>query len=146
MPTSKIATHQAKYTLEQLHAELGGKIIDNAKEAIRLRESMKHVEAVLKLLDPEYSLSRIALRRKEKNRFFKRGTIFRHAMEEMRRAGKPLKCREIVDRLIAGQGVKNPKLADVRTLVGAVQSSLRNNDGKTVLSDGKHPLRWTLKP
>jgi hypothetical protein len=29
MPRAQIATHQAKYTLEQLHAELAGKILDN---------------------------------------------------------------------------------------------------------------------
>jgi hypothetical protein len=32
MPQAKIATKQAKYTLEQLHAELGGKIFDNKRE------------------------------------------------------------------------------------------------------------------
>jgi hypothetical protein len=41
------ATKQAKFTLEQLHAELGGKILDNKAQAKRLAEGMKHVEAVL---------------------------------------------------------------------------------------------------
>ena len=57
MPHAKIKTHQAKHTLEQLHAELGGKILDNRAEAKRLAQCMKHVEAVLKLLDPAYSRS-----------------------------------------------------------------------------------------
>jgi len=38
---------QAKFTLEQLHAGLGGKILDNKAQAKRLAEGMKHVEAVL---------------------------------------------------------------------------------------------------
>jgi hypothetical protein len=29
MPHARIATKQAKFALEQLHAELGGKILDN---------------------------------------------------------------------------------------------------------------------
>jgi hypothetical protein len=56
MPHAEIKTHQAKQTLDHLHAELAGKIIDNEKEAGRLIEAMRHVEAVLKLMDPGYSL------------------------------------------------------------------------------------------
>ena len=41
MPRAEIATHQAKYTLLQLHAELAGKILDNQKEADRLRAAMQ---------------------------------------------------------------------------------------------------------
>ena len=36
MPHAKIATHQAKFTLEQLHAKLAGKILDNKAEATRV--------------------------------------------------------------------------------------------------------------
>jgi len=45
MPRAEIATKQAKYALEKLHAELGGKIIDNKKEATRLAQAMLHVES-----------------------------------------------------------------------------------------------------
>lgn len=41
---AKIATKQATYTLEQLHAELAGKILENKKEAHRLAEAMRYVE------------------------------------------------------------------------------------------------------
>jgi hypothetical protein len=47
MPCAKIAVKQATHTLGKLHAELW-KIFDNKKkEARRLAEAMKHVEAVL---------------------------------------------------------------------------------------------------
>ena len=49
---AEIATTQAKFTLERLHAELGGKILDNKAQAKRLAEAMKHVEAVLKMIEP----------------------------------------------------------------------------------------------
>lgn len=143
--SDKIKTHQAKYTLLQLHAELAGKIIDNEKQAARLREDMKHVEAVLKLMEPDCNIATIAVRRKESNRFYKRGTIFRSVMDIMRRAGRPMTCREIVGELLAAKGVEKPSLKDFRTLVGGVQSSLRNNDGKSVMSDGLMPARWKLK-
>jgi hypothetical protein len=42
MPRAEIATKQAKFTLEQLHAELRGKILDNKAQAKRLVEAMNH--------------------------------------------------------------------------------------------------------
>ena len=86
MPRAQIATHQAKHTLEQLHAELGGKILDNKAEADRLRQSMVHVEAVIKLLDPTHNLRTIAVRRRITNAWFKRGTIYRTALDTLRDA------------------------------------------------------------
>jgi hypothetical protein len=44
---AEIASKQAKFTLLRLHAELGGKILDNKKEAKRLAKATLHVEAVL---------------------------------------------------------------------------------------------------
>jgi hypothetical protein len=41
----------ALYALIDLHAELGGKIADNKRQAPKLRSDMKHVEATIKLLD-----------------------------------------------------------------------------------------------
>ena len=79
---AKIATTQATHTLLQLHAELGGKIIDNKKEATRLAGSMRHVEAVLKLL--------------EKNKWDIPGNVeFEYAGDPIVEVGKCLQyCRE----------------------------------------------------
>ena len=89
MPRAEIATTQAKHTLLQLHAELGGKILDNKTEADRLRQAMEHVEAVIKILDPTHNLRTIAVRRRKPNGWFKRGTIWRAVLDALRQAGKP---------------------------------------------------------
>jgi hypothetical protein len=52
-------------TLERLHSEQGGQILENKTEALRLAESMRHVEAVIKMLDPTYNLRRIAVKRRQ---------------------------------------------------------------------------------
>jgi hypothetical protein len=65
MPRAEILSTQAMHTLRQLHAELAGKLIDNKSEARRLTRSMQQVEAVMKLLDPSYNVSRIAVRRRK---------------------------------------------------------------------------------
>ncbi len=47
---AKIETEQAALTLEQLHAELVGKVPDHRKETNRLRKTMLHVETIVKPL------------------------------------------------------------------------------------------------
>ncbi len=68
--------------LEAHHAELGGKIADNKRNADRLAEAVKHVEAILKMLQPGYDVRPIAVRRKKPNLpRFKHGTVLRHGLD-----------------------------------------------------------------
>jgi hypothetical protein len=131
--------------LEQLHAELAGKILDTRKEAHRLRESMRHVEAVLKLLEPGYSVRRIAVRRRKPNPWFKRGTVLRHVLDVLRGADGPMTAREIVHAMLAAKGVADAKPFDIRSLISSVQSCLQNHNGATVhnVAEGM-PGRWIL--
>jgi len=146
MPHAKIATTQAKLTLEQLHAELGGKILDNKTEAERLRQAMVNVEAVLKLLDPSHSLRTISIRRRKPNTWFQRGTIFRGALDILRNAkGRPMSVSEITAAMLATKGISDAPRSAVANLEGSVRSSLWNNTDKTVKTVGEGaPTRWTI--
>jgi hypothetical protein len=88
-PTRDPYARPAIQTLERLHAELGGKILDNRQEAERLGEQMMHVEAVIKMMDPAYNLTHIAVKRRTANRWFKRGTLYRKALDVLRTAEQP---------------------------------------------------------
>lgn len=136
MPHAKILTTQATHTLEQLHAELGGKILDNKAEAKRLAAAMVHVEAVLKMLQPGYDVRPIAVRRRKPNPYFKRGTVWRSALDVLRAAKEPLTTREITARMLAAKGVTNATDKAARDLAGAVQSSLRNHRNYVAVSPG----------
>jgi hypothetical protein len=145
MPRAEIATKQAKFTLEQLHAELGGKILDNKKEAKRLAQCMKHVEAVLKMLEPGYNVRSISIRRRKPNPWFKRGTMFRHALDVLRGAEQPMTVREIVLHMLAANGATDASPKRIRDLGGAVQAALREHKGDGVTEhDNMRPTRWQL--
>jgi hypothetical protein len=145
MPYAKIATKQAKYTLEQLHAELAGKILDNKREAKRLAQAMVHVEAVLKLLVPGYDVRPIAIRRRKHNPWFKRGTVLRIVLGVLRDATGPMTAREIVLAMLAAKGVKDAKPDDVRGLATTVQTCLAGHNGGTVRNVATGiPGRWVL--
>lgn len=144
MPHAEIATTQAKHTLLQLHAELGGKILDNKAEAERLREAMGHVEAVIKLMDPSHNLRTIAVRRRTPNRWFKRGTVFRSALEVLRKAPGPLSVSEIAERMLEAKRVKDPPRSEVAKLEGALRCSLETHPDAVIAVSRERPLRWRL--
>lgn len=145
MPTATISTTQALHTLNQLHAELGGKIQQNKEEAERLAQDMRHVEAVMKLLDPSHVVRGISVRRRRPNPFFKRGTIFRSVLGVLREAEGPLTASEITDKLLVRAGVAAASREDFRNLFSGVTASLRNHAGKTVrnVADGI-PAKWEV--
>jgi hypothetical protein len=55
--------HPADAYLARLHADLGGQIPANKAEAKRLADDMRHVDAVLKMFDPDYNVRAISARR-----------------------------------------------------------------------------------
>jgi hypothetical protein len=141
---AEIATKQATFTLERLHAELAGKILDNKAEAQRLRSHMKSVEEVLKLLAPGYDTRPIAVRRRKPNPWFKRGTVFRSAVDVLRTADRPLTTLEIARRMVAIKGVQGAPRKGIRVLAGAIQASMRKHKGGMVVAHGERPTRWAL--
>src|SRR6202163_4840204 len=143
MPRAEIASKQAVYTLGLLHAELAGKLLANKREAIPLRTAMMQVEAVVKMLQPGFNVASIAAKRRNKsNPWFKRGTLFRSAVDVMRRAGTPMTAREIADALVADKAPEATRKQAI-DLQAAILAALRKRDGAMVVSAGA-PARWQL--
>lgn len=143
--TATIPTKRATHALEQLHAELAGKLHECKREAKRLVVAMRHVEAVLKLLHPGYNLATIAVRRRKANPWFKRGTALRHVLAVLRTAEMPLTAREISERMLKANGVTDPDRAEFYKLVKGISSALISHKGKSlVVHDQGAPFRWSL--
>jgi hypothetical protein len=122
---------QTLCALRRLHAEIGGKIIDSRKNTKRLREDKRHVAAVIRMFSPEYDVKALAARRTYKaNPWFKRGTLFRSALDIMRANSVPLTVAEIVDRMLAAKDVTSGRIDQIRGLQSAVLAYLRNRIGK----------------
>jgi hypothetical protein len=132
--------------LRRLHAKIGGEIIDSRKNIKRLREDRRHVTAVIKMFSPGYDTRTIAARRTYKaNPWFKRGTLFRSALDIMRRTAEPLTVRQIVDRLLAAKGIASPRTDQVRGMQSAILASLQHRKGKGLIVGEGAPARWRLK-
>lgn len=132
--------------LVRLHADLGGQIKANQAEAIRLAEAMKHVEAVIKLYDPDYSVRSISIRRRVTgNPWFKRGTMFRYALDALRTASGPLTVAELTKAVMAARNIENATTKQRKAIEAAIRSCLETNAGKTVQRVGEDvPKCWKI--
>jgi hypothetical protein len=145
MPRAEILSKQALHTLTQLHAELAGKIETNRKSGDKLRSQMVQVDAVMKMLDPDFNARAIsAKRRNTGNPWFKRGTLYRSAVDVLRRATSPMTAREIYRTRCWPERLPLPPGSRRRALQAALLAALRVRNGKTVIGEGS-PARWLLK-
>ena len=143
MPLGTILSKQAINTLTQLHAELAGKIETNRKSGDKLRSQMVQVEAVMKMLDPDFNARSIsAKRRNTGNPWFKRGTLYRSAVDVLRRAASPLTARQITDALLAGKTPMATRKQEA-AMQAALLAALRVRNGKTVVGEGI-PTKWKI--
>ena len=144
-PTKDPYARPAINTLERLHAELGGQILENKQRHGELSDQMRHVEAVIKMLDPGYSLRAISVKRRQPNPWFKRGTVYRRAVDVLRTATEPLTAREIAERVLVAANIKGPVKRAFADLIGTINASLRNHAGKGVqtVNEGS-PAKWAL--
>jgi hypothetical protein len=138
--------HPVVQYLVRLHADLGGQIKANQAEAVRLAEAMKHVEAVIKLYDPDYSIRSISIRRRvQGNPWFRRGTMFRYALDALRTAPAPLTLRELTDAVMAARRITEATPRQRKGIEAALRSCLETNVGKTVQRVGEGvPKRWKV--
>jgi hypothetical protein len=142
MSRAEIAANQVALT--QLHAELAGKFAENRAAGVKIKTAMMQVEAVLQMLKPDFNIRALSAKRRNKsNPWFKRGTLFRSAVDVLRRAGTPMMAREIADALIAD---KAPQATRKQTidLQAAILVALRKRNGGAVVGEGA-PARWRLK-
>ncbi len=145
MPHGKILPYHALKTLTQLHAELGGKIEGNRHQGDKLRAQMVQVEAVMKMLDPEFNARAIsAKRRNTGNPWFKRGTLYRSAVDVLRRAERPLTARQITDAVLEGKR-PTPTRKQEAAVQAAILAAMRDHIGKGIERAGEDsPARWRL--
>jgi hypothetical protein len=56
--------HPAVSYLIRLHADIGGRVLENKRQAEQLAADAKAVEAVIRMFDPEFNARTVAARRR----------------------------------------------------------------------------------
>ena len=106
---------------------------------------MRHVEAVINAGTPATACRAISVKRRQPNKWFKRGTLYRRALDVLRTATGPMTGTEIASAILKAQGVEASG-DDVQQVSAGIQHSLKNHEGKGVEIVGEaRPARWRLK-
>src|SRR3982074_774052 len=124
-PTKDPHARPAIATLERLHMELGGKLLENRQMAQELGEQMLHIEAVIKMLDPAFNLARITVKRRKANGWFKRGTLYMKALDVLRTAEQPMTATDIARKM----PVKNAGKTEAQIVAQGILRGLLNGKG-----------------
>jgi hypothetical protein len=115
---------------------LAGKLMDNKRAAIKFRTALMQVEAVLQMLRLDFDIRTISAKRRNKsNPWFKRGTLYRSALDVLWMAQAPMTAREIAEALKADKAA--PATRKLFTdLQAAVLAALRRRQGEALVGEG----------
>lgn len=130
--------------LNRKYAELKGHLDRHSNEAKKLRKSMAHVEATIRLFRDDYDVAGIAPVAPNKAiRWRSRGYGIRLATQVMRGAGKPLTTHEIAVATMERAGIAYD-LQTAKDVAASLRQSLKRRVGKGVVVVDGYPTRWAV--
>ena len=86
-----------------------------------------------------------ARRRQQTNPWFRRGTLFRAALDMLRAAKEPLTVAQVTAAVLTAKGITDATERQRRGVEAGIRSCLETNAGKTVCRVGEGvPRRWRV--
>jgi hypothetical protein len=126
--------------LVRKQVELTGEVERTEAELARLREALAHVEAVLRLFEPDKVVD--SLRRRRPARSPVIANMQGRALDILRSTPEPLSSWQMARRLVEQDGLPGARIPRVDK---ALAKYLRRNDGLLVERAGDTPpRRWRL--
>jgi hypothetical protein len=87
--------------------ELVGQIEDRRRELKQLGEELAHLEATMRLFDPQWVLDRAAVRRRSRRQFFRSGECQRLVLDALREAEAAIPEEALVAGLLRAKGLED---------------------------------------
>lgn len=130
--------------LNRKYGELKGHLDRHSNDARKLRKSMAHVEATIRLFRDDYDVSAIAPIIPNKSvRWRSKGYGIRVATQVMRDANKPLTTHEIAVATMERAGIAYD-LETARDVACSLRQSLKRRVDKGVVVVDGFPKRWAI--
>jgi hypothetical protein len=129
------------HALTAKRGELVGQMEDRRRELKQLGEELAHLEATMRLFDPQWVVDRVPVRRRAKRRqVFRGGECQRLVLEALRDAQGAISEEELVDRLVQAKGLaaQLDAVSGVRkTLLAVLRHLARQGVARSIaLEDG----------
>lgn len=141
---SEKGNRYAVHALKDRRATLAGEIV-RFKQGIRDREQqLQHLDATLRILDPDYRSDTVAPKRLRQVKLFGGGELNRLIADALRRAEKPISCTDIAAAIVVTKGYGEEAMHALTRRVRANLSYLLKQ--KRVIKAGdRATARWSLK-
>lgn len=129
--------------------ELMGLIEHHEAEIMRIRESMDHVEATMRLFDPEFNMRGVKTKqRRVKSAYFAHGEVAQSVLAMLREAGeKGISTKEAADILLKEKKVDNPPKKTISSVQKTVLQAMKMHERKRIVRhemDHGGVYRWFL--
>ena len=128
-------------------ARLDGEIKARRYQIMRLEAEMAHVDAVIRMFNPSYDISKIATKRSfgKNPAGTKKGAGSREALTVLREVGEPLTASEIARRVLEKQQ-KAATPEACKMLAATIHSTFsRRKDGAVIFDVSDYPGKWALR-
>lgn len=121
-------------------SELAGLVTDYQNKIDRLRVELEHIDATIKVFDPQYDLRTLPVKAvRKRNKYFRHGERQRLVLDVMREAGEAMTSRQVARALLQRKEVEATPFL-VEQFQKAALGSLRilEASGTLVLEDAEN--------
>lgn len=131
-------------------SELAGLIEHYQAEMRRIGSAIGHIDAAIKLFDPDYDLRTIrAKAHRKRNMYFKQGECSRLVLDILRQANTPMATDEVAVALMKGKGLDTNDAELVKFTKKAAITALRQQANRNLiqslgLDEDGLTLRWEM--
>ena len=130
--------------LKDKRAETAGEIKRLKDMATYRQEQLAHIDATIRLLDPEFQTDTIPPKRPRRVKLFGHAELGRLILEALRKKGRPMHVSEIVTAIIAAKGHTESARPALTSRVRGNLSYLWRRQ-RSITKAGKGPAaRWSL--
>lgn len=140
-----LSNKYALAALKRKRATFAGEIVDYKKKIKWREEQLKHIDATIRVFEPEFDVETIPASRPQKRvKLFRQGELGRMLLDALRKADRPLSSREIADAVMQAMGHTEKSLP---ALAQRVRSNLSYHEKQTgrVVKVGKGVnAKWKL--
>ena len=140
-----LSNKYALAALKRKRAAFAGEILDYKKKIKWREEQLKHLDATIRVFEPDFDIESIPASRPQKRvKLFRQGELGRMLLDALRKADEPLSSREIAAEVIQAMGHSESSLPAMAQRVRSNLSYHEKQTGRVVKVGKGADAKWKL--
>ena len=131
--------------LSNKRAELAGVLLQLEQQLVRQRANLAHLDATMRLFDPDIQPNEIRPRRQRaRSAWFRPGECLRLIYDELRDAPHPVTTRELAERILRAKGMPTTEHRDRELVQKTLLASLNRAKQTIARVETAGVVSWRL--